>query len=242
MNSTISNLQEAKTDPSSNLVEQTSSSQNSKIAKISAVALATFIYASVQFSQPLAIACRLALGSTVIATLSSKPSDSAWLTRDSFPNILLKLRSYTIQMAVMNIMRGMAMRYFNITVLAPVWPPLLFTCFCSPVLEEVLFRGFLQERLLEGLQLVDRHITPISKDTQTKISLAVQALAFGTCQTYATASTKAFQSFSTFCSASYIGYTFGSLKIENKGSLLPPMLFHMVYNTLTIARQLLFRA
>jgi membrane protease YdiL (CAAX protease family) len=122
-----------------------------------------------------------------------------------------------MQAAALQIMAGNLRIIFLATVVAPV-------------AEEILFRGFIQERFEDLAMLVDHHIYPLSERVKQGFSVGLQSLFFGAIHIMgnqvATFSSKIF----VLCGTSLVGFWLTLVKNEDR-SLLSPIAIHSAQNT-----------
>lgn len=107
------------------------------------------------------------------------------------------------------------------------WIPMA-TLIC-PIVEEILFRGFLKEWMEVGCDLIDRHIYAISKGLQHHISNFAQAILFGAVHMMSKNNT---ENALIFASTGIFGFAQGLRKRDEEGSLLTPIKQHIKQNTL----------
>jgi membrane protease YdiL (CAAX protease family) len=101
----------------------------------------------------------------------------------------------------------------------------------GPVVEEVLFRGFLKEWMEVGCDLIDRYIYAISKESQHHISNVAQATLFGACHMISKNKT---ENALIFASTGILGIMQGLWKRIEEGSLRTPINQHIKQNTLNL--------
>jgi membrane protease YdiL (CAAX protease family) len=100
----------------------------------------------------------------------------------------------------------------------------------APITEEILFRGFLQERLEDLSQFV---LFPFSKETREKVCNVAQAVLFGYVHIIGGQVSEAGK-WIVMTLTTHVGYVLGKLKLEKK-SLLAPMGMHATYNGASLA-------
>ncbi len=101
----------------------------------------------------------------------------------------------------------------------------------APIVEEILFRGFLKEWIEVGCDLIDRHIYAISKESQHHISNIAQAILFGA--GHMINENKAHNAV-LFALLGIMGVIQGLWKRYEEGSLLTPIKMHIIQNTVFI--------
>ncbi|HLB52534.1 MAG: hypothetical protein A3E80_04730 [Chlamydiae bacterium RIFCSPHIGHO2_12_FULL_49_9] len=102
------------------------------------------------------------------------------------------------------------------------------TVIIAPIAEEILFRGFLQERLEDRSILL-----PFSKETREEICNVAQAILFGFAHITGGQVSEAGK-WIVMAITTHMGYAFGKLKLKKK-SLVTPMLMHGAFNGVAVA-------
>jgi membrane protease YdiL (CAAX protease family) len=105
------------------------------------------------------------------------------------------------------------------------------TVVICPIVEEILFRGFLKEWLEIGCDQINRHIYAISKESQHHISNFAQAILFGAVHMMSKNKT---ENALIFASTGILGVIQGQWKRFEEGSLLTPIKQHIKQNTLNV--------
>lgn len=110
----------------------------------------------------------------------------------------------------------------------------LFKCIVvAPICEEILFRGFVQERFEDAAQLLNRHIYPLSRRAQEKMANVAQAILFGIVHILGGQVAPAGKWVVALASG-WCGYVLGRRKTEST-SLTAAMAEHSMNNTLASA-------
>lgn len=100
----------------------------------------------------------------------------------------------------------------------------------APIVEEILFRGFIQERLEDLATLIDRHVYQLSESTKQLGSTLIQSLFFGSLHiTGSQVSTLAGKLIILF-QTTILGVFFTYIK-NTHDSLLPSIAIHSAHNT-----------
>lgn len=109
------------------------------------------------------------------------------------------------------------------------WIPM--TTVIAPIVEEILFRGFLKEWLEGGCDLINRHIYATSQESQHHISNFAQAIVFGAIHMM---SKNKIENALLFASLGIMGVIQGQWKRYEEGSLLTPIKQHIKQNILNM--------
>lgn len=222
------------------------------LLKVAAVALASFAFFTLQRRLSMAQAGLIAGGLSSLTWLSevflrqdpSYPRTTPnWFNTKSFHSIELAL--LVCFAACVNLIAGMIFSWLNISIGQYVQelikkrdPRILFVGpFVAPICEEILFRGFLKERLEDGCFLFSRFILPLSDDCIEGISNIGQAIIFGAAHVNAM-QTRLVNAF-IFTATSLIGFGLGCKKYL-EASLISCIGEHMTINTCVTARLLIF--
>ncbi len=112
-------------------------------------------------------------------------------------------------------------------ILARPWRMISIAVLLAPIVEEILFRGFLLERLEDGLYLFSRFIHPLSLGCQRKVSNIGQALIFSAVHFRSKVEESAKKIL--FISIALVGHGFGEVKRTRNG-LIYPMVCHSIKN------------
>lgn len=117
------------------------------------------------------------------------------------------------------------------------WHTIVLATLVAPITEEILFRGFLQERLEDTAYLFSRFIHPLSDNVQNRISNFGQAIIFGYVHMHK-AQTKLANTL-IFALTGGIGLLMSSFK-GRRDNLITPILAHSANNTSFCLRLLAF--
>lgn len=107
---------------------------------------------------------------------------------------------------------------------------ILLTTLVAPIAEEIIFRGFLQERLEDLALLIDRYAYSLSEETKKRFSIATQAIIFGALHITGTQIVKKSWKIITCLQLSLFGASLALFK-EKDESLLTPIAVHAAQNT-----------
>lgn len=107
----------------------------------------------------------------------------------------------------------------------------------APISEELVFRGFVMERIEDAATLCNRYICKIHPETQKNIANFGQAILFGAVHINAMQSKLA--NMIIFAGAGLGGFIVGKVKTLNN-SILQPMMHHSIHNGALVFRLVLF--
>lgn len=220
--------------------------------KIASIAIATFALFSAQLRFSLAFASMMTATFTSLTALSEyflrrnstiPIAGSNWFSTERVSGKKL-LTDFCIILSI-NLIAGLIFSFLNISIGQYAQElikkrdlrTLLIAPIIAPICEEILFRGFLKERLEDGCTLFSRFIKPISDDTNKLLSNVGQAILFGIGHMNAL-QTRAMNVF-IFCATSLVGFIAGYKK-DLSSSLIPPICTHMSINTGVTTRLLIF--
>ncbi len=220
--------------------------------KTLAVALASFAFLTLQFGLSSLTAGYYALSLAAVTLLSQETlrngSTSLECKRwfDLSKLNTEDLKDFGIHVSVTALFTGI---FFNAAKIGPIQEigaflasgnPYFFllAIVIAPITEEILFRGFLRERVEDTLFLTNRYIFSVSASTQKKIAHIAQALLFGAVHLQ-------FKSIQTdlfiFAITSNIGYKL--MKIEDEaGTIYQSICTHSLVNAINTLRLLCFGA
>jgi membrane protease YdiL (CAAX protease family) len=212
--------------------------------KILSVAIASLVFFGLQMRLSFPITLVATLVITALTYLSEKyirtepPQQNDWFNTNidkkelAFFAALVLLKPLILQIVfwALGIPLSLPAQEGVVTLLlANPWRMIPIATIIAPVAEEILFRGFLLERLEDATQLLNRHTFCIlSQKAGQEISNVAQALIFGAI--HLKSAIKDGLEIHIFLILSYMGYLFGKMKQE-KLSLIPPMVLHAANNT-----------
>lgn len=239
-------------DTSSNKSEVFQTNQIGSYLKVASVAIATFVFFSFQLRFSLAFAGMMTatfISLTVLSEYflrrnSSFPtSGSNWFNSDhvSWKSLL---KNFCFILSI-NLIAGFVFSLFNISIgqhvqdliKKPNLRILLLATIVGPLCEEIIFRGFLKERLEDGCTLFSKFVKPLSDHSVELVSNVGQALIFGIghMNDMQTRATNVF----IFSATSLLGFTLGVFK-DLQSSLISPICTHISINTAVTTRLLVF--
>lgn len=210
------------------------------VEKVTSVAIAFFLCACVQFSLSASVAAGIALSAAAITVISYNAfpdrhtETSAWFSTTSLPKNFSNFKAYATRIALVNLIRGVVVRILQMPAQMPTLHWISLTCLFEPIIQEIIYRGFVQERLEEGLILANLQLVSIDESIQKRIALVGQAIICGAMQLDFSIPMRFF--------TSILGYKYGQIKNDNDNSLLPSMASHGIYNIFIVVRKILFGA
>lgn len=211
--------------------------------KVMAVALASLLLFGLQLGLSLSMTLAITFLTTVLTYLSEKyirtepQQQNDWFNTDfnkkqmTFLVVFLLLRPLIIQIVCLAF--GIPLPFVPQVELVQMllsrpWVMIPIATIIAPIGEEILFRGFLLERLEDVTHLLNRHkICSLSATAQQEISNIAQAIIFGAIHLR-----KKIQEgwkFPVFFVLSVIGWGFGEFKRKDR-TLLSPMAIHSANN------------
>lgn len=225
--------------------------QRDIILKTASVAIAAFVFMAVQMRSSIGKACAIAGTLSTLTWLSehylrqdpSYPrSVSNWFhTQHVHSEDLIKFFCFTL---CANLIAGIVLSLLNISIGQHVQELikkrelriLIIACIVAPVCEEILFRGFLKERIEDACTLFSKSVRPLSDDSVMQVSRLGQSLIFGYVHMNSMQTRKA--NAIIFLATALFGYGWGEIK-EHASTLVIPICFHSAVNTSVTVRLLL---
>jgi membrane protease YdiL (CAAX protease family) len=206
--------------------------------KVTAVALASLLYFGPIWALALA-------GMTLCSELSLRSNqESNWFNTHSFSVYKLVEDAWTnVEGRLVIVIAWVALITLGLAII-PASPiqvklaemaletPLLFlfkAIVLAPICEEILFRGYLQERLEDSMNLFSRHIYTLPKDTEKNLASVGQAAIFG-CAHITGGQVNDAVRWVVALSLGWTGFVWGQRKQE-EDSLMLPMASHALNNT-----------
>ena len=212
-----------------------------QVQKVAAVAIASLLFFGVQFYCSWALSGGIALSCSVITLLSEtflrkeNIENVDWFSRDINKKQLMIQVAF--RLAILPIILSLQIAFGTTPVQAIASHILngnlrmiLLVILVAPVAEEILFRGFIQERTEDLLNLVDRYIHRLSEPTKKYVSIALQAPLFGTIHIVGAQVANRSMKVLVFCMTSLLGAVLAWIKVMEE-SLLPPLVLHSAQNT-----------
>lgn len=215
--------------------------QKFQIQKITMVAIASLMLFGFQLACSLTVSIAIALACSTITLLSeaflrnNDPKNSNWLKHDFDKKTMMKevaLRLIFVPIALgLSIAMGTAPMQNAVVQFMNRNARMIFLATISaPIAEEILFRGFLQERIEDVITLVGRVICPVSNAVKKYVSLFLQAVVFGLVHIPGKQVVEAANKIRIFVAITIGGLWAGSYKNKDK-SLLSPIAVHASQNT-----------
>lgn len=220
------------------------------LLKVASIALATLAFYTLQWRHSIASAGLIALtlssvtwlSETYLRQASSFPTTTPnWFNTKSFrgPDLLRLFTLIFCSHMILGLARNPSSdkQYVQQLILKRE-PRILFLAVISaPICEEILFRGFLKERLEDACYLFSKFITPLSNETVQWISNIGQAIIFGYGHMHEKQTR--FINAAVFILTSLSGFLDGWTKYV-ESTLISPIAIHMMNNSSLTASLLFF--
>jgi membrane protease YdiL (CAAX protease family) len=221
------------------------------IEKTMSVAIAIFAFSTLQWGIPLAGAGACALGcasvtffSEIFIRPSSSPTEGRWF---DYKNVnFQKLKSLGIQLCIKQIAVGIIFTALGVTPFQHVAKLIatrniriiFLATLVAPITEEILFRGFLKERIEDVLYFTHRYVCSIKGETRDLISHLAQAVIFGA--GHVTSAQTRLANTVIFAGTTLVGLVCSFIKDKYKDSLIPSISVHAMLNSSNVLRILVF--
>ncbi len=212
-----------------------------QVQKATAVGLASILFFGMQwcYSWPLAAGIGLACSAvTVLSEAFLRQNDDMntdWTNRDF--DRKSALFSVALRLTLLPAIVGLAtasgilpLQSVGAHILAGNKKIILLAALIGPIAEEILFRGFLQERMEDLANLADRHLSPLPQAAKEWFAIVSQTVLFGSLHITGTQVVNQSKRFVVFCSTSFLGLILTLAKKEDK-SLLSPIAIHSAQNS-----------
>jgi membrane protease YdiL (CAAX protease family) len=211
---------------------------DSRWLKVASVALASLFFVSAQFGCSLGLGLGVALATSSITWISEKwrahPSD--WFSIDKIDrktllmNLTIYFCIYPMCVGLFYSALGLPAQFVAQEILAFNPRVIFHGVVLGPIVEEILFRGFLQERIEDLTYLFNRYVHPISTTVQNSISCVVQALVFGAFHTQGSQVLGGLvDKIFIFSTTAFSGFYFGWQKSRDH-SIFSPIILHSSQN------------
>jgi membrane protease YdiL (CAAX protease family) len=215
--------------------------QKFQIQKIAMVAIACLMLFGLQFACSLSVSLAITFACSTITLLSetflrkNDPKNSNWLKHDFDKTLMMKQVAFCLILVPIVFglsiamgtapMQNVVVQFMNRNVRM-----IFLATVSAPFAEEILFRGFFQERIEDAITLVGRVICPVSKAVKEYASLFLQAVVFGLVHIPGKQVVKAAHKIRVFIGITVAGLWFGWQKNRDK-SLLSLVAIHASQNT-----------
>jgi membrane protease YdiL (CAAX protease family) len=212
--------------------------------KVLAVAIASLVFFGLQLGLSLSITLAVTLVVTTLTYLAEKyirtepHQQNDWFNTSfdkkgwAFLATLILLRPLIFQIILRALgipLPAPAQEGLHRLLLSQPWKMIPLTAIVAPISEEILFRGFVLERLEDTAHLLNRHIFhTLPQQAQQRISNLAQALIFSA--VHFRQAVKDGKKIPIFLLLSALGAFYGGVKQDTQ-SLIPPMLLHSANNT-----------
>lgn len=206
--------------------------------KILAVALATFALLALQMGISLSIAFAVTCVTTTLTYFSKNKGD--WFNTDfdwkqaTFLTGFLFLRPLIIHVvcSVFGFPLPLIPQEGLVELIySKPWKMIPIATIVAPVAEEILFRGFLLERLEDLAGWVNRHVVKLGSETRKTVADVVQAVLFGA--VHLRSKIQEGMQIPILITLSAFGYLAAFFKRQDQ-SLLSPMVVHSANNASTL--------
>lgn len=161
-----------------------------QMQKIVAVAIACLLFFAIQIGCSWTIAFKVSFICSTITLLSEiflrdhHKQKSNWQTDTDSVKRLMTLTAHHVlgviaSVALVTALGIMPAQAVTIAILSGNMKLIGLVTLVAPFTEEILFRGFIQERLEDVVTLVGRYIHPLPKNAKTYFATSIQSLLFG---------------------------------------------------------------
>jgi membrane protease YdiL (CAAX protease family) len=209
--------------------------------KIIAVALACLAFFGLQFCYSWTAAAGIAVACSTITLLSEtflRTDDEQkldWFSWDQINTInlvigvALRLLLLPVAVTLMTACGRMPLQNVALKIMAGDLRLILLAILVAPIAEEILFRGFIHERIEDLLNLVDRHVIQVTH-LKGLVSVALPSMLFGLIHITGAQVVKSSMRIVIFCMATAAGFML-LMKKKIDQSLLSPIAIHSTQNT-----------
>lgn len=211
--------------------------------KIISVAAATSVFLIIQFRSSVAFGGAAAVTASALTLFSEKVirplnpafTDSNWINTEinkaRLKDFVYKRLIYTT--LAVTIIFGLIfppIQAIAVAIQAMHLKILLLVCVIAPIAEEVLFRGFIQERIEDVLIVVDRFVMEIKSAKITQWATKATNFLFGAVHIIGNQVATVAAQIYIVAVIYLLGSTFSDFKNRDNGSLLSPIAAHMAQN------------
>lgn len=214
-----------------------------QLLKIATVAAACFAMCMFQWGMPIVMSLAIATTMALSALLAEKEIRRAphlqtdWFNTDHIHWVALTCHLLYRLIAVPAIIIFQASlavaappaQAVALAIQAGYLREILITAILGPITEEILFRGWLQERLEDFFYLLSQ-LFPISEKAQQHFAACLQAIIFGALHVTGGQVCQSGEKLAVFLGTTFFGWIAGLTKIFDQ-SLISPILVHSASNT-----------
>jgi membrane protease YdiL (CAAX protease family) len=233
----INPIQQAKTQ----IIESCPTLKTFQVQKVAAVGLACLLFFGLQASCPLTTTLAFAVSCSIItATYEAFVRKGASHNFDWFNtnidkkllmiHVALRLTVLPILIVLTSTCGIVPAQAIAAKILAGNLRIILLVTITAPLAEEILFRGFIQERLEDLVTLVNRFIYPLSNHFKAWFSVGAQSILFGAIHIIGGQVPVEEMKIAVFGATAFLGFCLGALKNEER-SLIPAIGIHSAQNT-----------
>lgn len=212
-----------------------------QIQKVALVAIGCLLFFGLQCGYALSLCIGIAFTCSVITLLSEAflrkddPNNPNWLNRDFDTTELIHFVAMRLLLlpVLLGLITAFGMTPFQgaaIEMMKGNLKIILLSTMIAPIAEEILFRGFFQERLEDLMTFAEQRIGTISQEIKEYVPMCLQALTFGAAHiTGNQVLEKGMKKF-ILLGTTFFGFLCTTGKKEDK-SLLTPIAMHASQNT-----------
>lgn len=215
--------------------------KSGQVQKVALVGLACILFFGVQLSCSWTMATAVALSFSAITLFSEtffrvgETQNQNWMNPDIhgwrlMTQVALRLSVLPIVLGFVTASGIMPIQAVAVEIIGGNIKIMLLATLLAPIAEEILFRGFIQERMEDLTNLVDRFICPLPGIVKEWLSISVQSLLFGFVHITGEQVVKRAMKIVVFSSVSLLGFGLTLFKKDDE-SLLSPMAIHSAQNT-----------
>lgn len=227
------------------ILNEINSNKNCLLAvKVTFVAAATLAFFVLQISCSLTFGCGMALivstltlfSEKVIRPLNPDFTSSNWINTEIDKaelknDVFIRLVYGTLLATIVYGTIFSPMQAVAVAISALHLKTILLATIIAPLAEEILFRGFLQERIEDSLIVINLFVIEIKADKIKKLASYTTSFIFGYLHIVGDQVVSVAKKILIFIAATLMGKIHSDLKNENNESLLPCIATHMAQNT-----------
>ncbi|MFI5333932.1 MAG: CPBP family intramembrane glutamic endopeptidase [Chlamydiales bacterium] len=212
-----------------------------QIAKVAAVGLACLLFFGAQMCCSLTVTAGVAATCSLITLLSEtflrrhNPQNINWLNFDFekselMIHLAIRLIALPLIAALMTACGILPLQAVAIEIMKGDADLILLVTLIAPLAEEILFRGFIQERLEDIASMASHYLYPLSNAATMQIAAVAQSLLFGAIHIIGNQVGQRSMAIVVFGATSLLGLILAQSKNEH-ASLLPAIAIHSSQNT-----------